>query len=119
MQAPLSESIVSVSVIDGQVAVSPDPLQVQGEDHCLSFQLVTPGYSFPTLGAIVIEGGHKTQFPEPPVWVDAQTVTLRDRNCNRTPRSYKYTVVVLDSRGRRHTLDPEIVNEGTPRMAEA
>lgn len=114
-----SEFIVSVSVTDGQVAVSPDPLQVQGEDRNLRFQLVTAGYSFPTLGSIVIEGGHKTQFPDAPVWVDAQTVTLRDRNCNRTPKTYKYTVAVLDSQGRRHTLDPEIKNEGTPRLVEA
>jgi|GEM_PF-1946980 len=111
-----SPNTVDVSVVDGQVQVSPETLRVRGEDCTLNFRLQTAGYSFPTLGAIVIEGGHKGQFPQPPQWVDAQHVTLRDRNCNRETRSYKYTVVVLDARGRRHALDPLIVNEGKPSL---
>lgn len=116
MQTSDSAHTVDVSVVDGQVQVSPETLRVQGEDSTLHFRLQTAGYSFPTLGAIVIEGAHKGQFPQPPQWVDAQHVTLHDRNCNREPRSYKYTVVVLDARGRRHTLDPLIVNEGRPTL---
>lgn len=113
---PSSAITVQVSVVDGQVHVDPAVLPVQGEHRTLEFQLVTLGYSFPTLGAIVIEGGHKSQFPQPPVWVDARTVTLLDRNSNRQPRSYRYTVVVLDALGRRRTLDPTIDNEGRPML---
>lgn len=107
---------VHVSVADGQVHVSPEVLPVQGEPCTLQFRLVTPGYSFPTLGAIVIDGPHKGQFPQPPVWVDAQTVTLLDRNANRQPRRYRYTVAVLDALGRRRSVDPVIENEGRPTL---
>ncbi len=105
---------VTVSVVDGQVMVSPDVLAVSDGPHTLEFKLQTLGYSFPTLGAIVIEGGHKSQFPHAPVWVDAQTVTLHDRNANRHPRRYGYRVAVLDALGRRRTTDPTIDNEGRP-----
>jgi len=113
-----SIATVQVDVVDDAVSVSPELVIASGEPCTLLFQLTNPDYSFPTIGAIVIEGGHKSQFPEPPVWVDASTVTLLDRNCNRQPRSFKYTVTVLDRQGRRHSLDPTIHNEGGPTLAE-
>lgn len=115
-QTHTSPITVYVSVVDGAVQVSPEVLPVQGEQRTLEFRLQTLGYSFPTLGAILIEGGHKSQFPQPPVWVDAQTVTLLDRNCNRQPRSYSYKLVVLDALGRRRSVDPTINNEGRPAL---
>ncbi|MDT7837832.1 hypothetical protein [Aquabacterium sp. OR-4] len=111
---PASILTVNVSVVDGQVIVNPETLPVTDGPHTLEFRLQTLGYSFPTLGAIVIEGGHKSQFPQAPVWVNAQTVTLFDRNANRQPRSYSYRVAVLDALGRRRCTDPTITNEGRP-----
>jgi len=105
---------VQVDVVDDVLSVNPELVVAVGEPCTLLFQLTNPDYSFPTIGAIVIEGGHKSQFPDPPVWVDASTVTLLDRNCNRQPRNFKYTVTVLDSLGHRHSLDPMISNEGGP-----
>jgi hypothetical protein len=100
---------VNITVKNGLITCSPDPVKVRGGKDTIVFDLVTPGYAFPKQGAVVVQPDAGPDFPEPARTVKGTQATLLDL-CTFTA-SYKYSVTVTDlATGKPVTVDPSIDN---------
>ncbi len=99
---------VEVSVVAGGKAVcNPDIAVVNEPGTLLSFQLVTPGWAFPSEEAIVVRDPGNN-FPYPSWTVQPQLATLLDADTDSG--DYAYGVVVQSESGQRIFVDPTIRN---------
>lgn len=90
------------------ISVNQNPLGVDVQNALLVFQLVSSGFEFPEEDAIVVTNPGD-QFPNF-YWIGPTQVGLRDR-CT-VSGNFDYTITVLEtSTGRRHKVDPTIINE--------
>ncbi len=101
---------VSVSVVNGRVVLSPDPLQVgDGHNVLLTWTVVTPGWAFAE-DAVVIDG-NDGEFDDLEVSSDRKVAHETDKDDNA--QSYKYSVSLTDGTN-TITADPAIQNGGHP-----
>ncbi|GAP36515.1 hypothetical protein ISF6_2355 [Piscinibacter sakaiensis] len=101
---------MDVSVKDGKIVCDPELAPVTAASkNLVSFRLTTPGYAFPSKGAVVLRQP-SPDFPDPAVTVGPDTVTLRD--LNQTKGVYAYTVKVVSAGGEELQHDPGIGNDG-------
>jgi hypothetical protein len=95
---------------DGQVHCSPNPVSVTKQDGLLSFTLLTPGYAFPSTGAVVL-GAPSDQFPYPAWTVSSSLSALFDANSEKGQHDYTVTVLEVGT-GKPIRHDPVIINNG-------
>jgi hypothetical protein len=101
---------VRVSVQDGTIVCTPDPVPVSGAQVLLVFRLDTPGYAFPETDAVVVAPSVE-EFPYTAWQQNASTAALFDRN--RNAGDHAYTLSLVDTRsGQTLRHDPTIRNEG-------
>lgn len=101
---------VSVSVVNGQVVLSPDPLQVgDGHNVLLTWTIATPGWTFAE-DAVVIDN-NDGEFDDLEVSSDRKVAHETDKDDNA--QSYKYSVSLTDG-SNTITADPAIQNGGHP-----
>lgn len=103
-------SHVSVSVVDGHITLSPDPLSVgDGHNVALTWEITTAGWTFTQNGvAIDADDG---EFSSAERSADGLSFNEIDKDDNA--ESYKYTITLTDG---VHTIseDPTIQNGGHP-----
>ena len=101
---------VSVSVVDGHIVLSPDPLSVgDGHNVALTWEITTSGWTFTQNGvAIDADDG---EFSGAQRSTDGLSFHEVDKDDNA--ESYKYTITLTDG---VHTIteDPTIQNGGHP-----
>jgi len=108
----MSKAVVTVSVADRIISAHPHTLSMKGLGHdvLIEWNLVTPGWTFPSDGIVITDGDGEFYDLHPS---DTATgFSCRNKNSNLT--QYHYTITVTDGDalvGRDPTLDPVIVNE--------
>ena len=101
---------VSVSVVNGHIVLSPDPLAVgDGHNVLLTWTITTPGWTFAE-DAVVIDGNHG-EFFDQEVSADRRVAHETDKDDNA--QNYKYSVSLTDGTN-MITVDPAIQNGGHP-----
>lgn len=103
---------VTVTVSDATdpptVISNPHTAVVTEPNSLVVFNLTTPGYVFPTTGAILVENGG-AEFPN--LWYVSPTEVALHDLC-AVAGEYKYWVVVEEaSSGTQFKVDPRISNE--------
>jgi hypothetical protein len=99
---------ITVTVNNGQVSVSPDPVSIgrgEGRNVQLRWRIGTPGWSFPANGIVI--KNNNGEFSNDAV-ADQGTGFFMDDHNDRIG-SYPYTVNVTNGQ-QTLTLDPTIIN---------
>lgn len=108
---PVTVTVVTPKNGQPTLQFQPDPINLTKQTNALIvYNLVSPGYHFPTDGtALVINCGDASKV-FPIAWViNSSTIALGDYNSNAT--SYKYTMTAVNSQtGARVITDPTINN---------
>jgi hypothetical protein len=103
-----ASSQVSVSIVDGEIVLTPDPLPVgDGHDVLLTWRITTPGWTFAEDGIEIADASD--EFSDPELSADKRVFTEIDKDDNGL--SYKYSVTVTDG-GEPISKDPAIQNGG-------
>lgn len=100
---------VIVTVVNNELQFSPDPVKIKTENSLITFNLLTPGYIFPTDGTALQVQDDGGEFPI--AWyITPVMIGLADYNTAR--QSFAYTMNVQNiSTGARLAKDPIIEND--------
>lgn len=103
---------VIVTVVDGDLHFSPDPVKVKKENSLITFNLLSPGYIFPTDGTALEVQDDGGEFPI--AWyINPVLIGLADYNTARQTFAYTMNVQNIQT-GKVISKDPTIENDNQP-----
>ncbi len=106
-QTSSEDKTVKVSVTNDVISVDPEPVKMKKSDKTITWELATPGYSFPANGIVIKQADGE--------YGDCRNRTTKEYVCKKLKhvdkKEYKYDVnLVNDSTGKPLSRDPTIQN---------
>lgn len=102
-----SDKGVSVTVVNGKIGTSPEPVQVKKNQNRIVWTLTTAGFTFANNGIVIKGGGN--EYGECAKTKQNEFICKKLKHVDL--KTYKYDVNLIDANGRAMNFDPLIVNE--------
>jgi hypothetical protein len=107
-QRSADDRTVKVTVANEMISVDPDPVKMKKSSNKITWELATPGFSFPANGIVIKRAGG--EYGECRNKSKTEFVCKKLKHADK--KEYKYDVnLVNDSTGKPLSRDPIIIND--------